>query len=126
MVARILKVLATAAKWSVSDFVVNVMMGWPGSVGECISRANLYLRAGATVVTIIRRLPCVELPLRAIRRVVTEINGPVGVLLKMPVDTYIKFQSVARLGVARIGYGNQWPHHIRTMLQKSVELQRTG
>lgn len=126
MVGRIKMVLATANRCSVSDVVVNAMMGWPGTVDEAIERANLYLDAGATVVTILRRLPCAEVEADDLRRMIREIKGRVGVLLEIPgFRPFVKAPHLADMGVARIGYGNQWPHYILTRFQEFIEAQWT-
>lgn len=125
---RIQAVLSTAQKLHMDDFVVNAVMAWPGTADEAIDRANQYLDAGATVVTILRRVPCYELMTsRQFAWMIRKINGRVGVVMKMPgisLDGGGLFaRNVAELGAARIGYGNQWPHYIRQKFQRAMEVQ---
>lgn len=108
----------------VDDFVVNVAMEWPEIVDEAILRANEYLDDGATVVTILRRMPSPDLPPTDFLRMVAGIKGRVGVVLQMP-DMGLPVMTVedmARSKVARVSYGNQWPYHILKMFQKCVSV----
>lgn len=79
------------------------------------------------MVTVLRRMPCDELPPSEFVKMMRDIRGRAGIVLQMPgMDLPgggIKAKQLAEAGVARIGYGNQWPHFIRNKFQKIVALQ---
>jgi hypothetical protein len=138
MATRIRLVKNMAALCKVPDFVVNAAMTWPGDVDAAIARANRYLDAGATVVTVLSRLPGTDFgdgP-GEYSRMLLGIQGRVGAVLEMPfaglarsaAGTPTKYSrarafSAERAPVARLSYGNQWPHLIRTAFQRCVKLQ---
>lgn len=128
MEGRIEAAKFTVRECLVPDFVLNAVMQWPGTVDGAIERANQYLEAGATVVTILRRMPSDDvLPPKEFLRMIHGIRGCAGVVLQMPgMDLPgggIKAAELALTGIARIGYGNQWPHFIRNKFHRIVKLQ---
>jgi len=115
-----------ARSQGIRDFVIHVLMGWPGTIDKAMERADDYFDNGATVVTLLRRVPSTDISEEDLHRFASVVRGRTGILLEMEVSpdkSYLNYRGVAFAGVARTSFSNQWPYLIRGMFHQVMELQ---
>lgn len=113
-------------KHNVKDFVIHLVIECPAASFDATTTVSHWLEAGATVVTVLRRLPSKALSKKDLKQLVSSVQGPLGAVLQfgLPESTnWIKESDLAKAGVARISFGNQWPYFIRRMFNEIMELQ---